>query len=85
MDILVYSHSNCIYCNHQKQWMKENNIEFQEKDILTDQESYMEFLKIKAPGTPFTIIKTEETEHQIIGFNKDELTTLLIQKNTVEQ
>ncbi|MDZ3957037.1 glutaredoxin family protein [Bacillus thuringiensis] len=85
MNIVVYSHSNCIYCNHQKQWMEENNIEFQEKDIKNDQESYMEFLKIKAPGTPFTIIKTKKTEHQIIGFNKEQLTKLLLQPNRMEQ
>lgn len=79
MKVIVYSNQNCGYCVKQKEFLEENKIEFEERDI-SDVQHYQSLLDLGGRGTPFTIIKTSETEKDIIvsGFDKERLTTLLI-------
>lgn len=72
MDIIVFSNSNCRFCLQQKEWMSENKITFQEKNIINP-EHYEEFLKHNVQGVPLTIIKSGDRVQKIRGFNEKEL------------
>jgi len=74
MKVIVYSTSVCPYCDFAKQFLKDNNIEFEEIDVAQNQEKAQEMIdKSGQMGVPVI-----EVDGQIvIGFNKEKLKQLL--------
>lgn len=66
--IKVYSTPACPYCLMTKQFLKDNNIEFEDIDVSTNQEKAQEMIeKTGQMGVPVLDIDGEI----IIGFDKD--------------
>lgn len=78
MEIVVYLSKNCGYCHHQKAFLQENGIVFEERDIA-EKKYLQELMDLGGSGTPFTLINENgETVSKINGFNRAELNKLLL-------
>ena len=72
--ITVYSTSTCPYCIRAKQFLKDNNIEFEDIDVSVDQEKAQEMVeKTSQMGVPVLDIDGEV----IVGFDKDAVSKAL--------
>lgn len=72
--VTVYSTSTCPYCIKAKQFLKDNNIEFEDIDVSVDQEKVQEMVeKTGQMGVPVINIDGEI----IVGFDKDAITKAL--------
>lgn len=79
MQVIVYASKQCGFCIKQKEFLLENGISFEERDIKK-QIFFNEFKELGGFGTPFTVVKKdEEIISKVHGFNKDELSKILIQ------
>ncbi|WP_425539578.1 glutaredoxin family protein [Microaceticoccus formicicus] len=72
-DIIVYSSDTCPYCTALKDYLKEKNVAFTEKNITTDMEARKELMNMGHMGVPITIIDNQE----IVGFDQPKLDQLL--------
>ncbi len=77
--VTIYTTPTCPYCKQEKEFLKENNVEFEEIDVASDSDKAKEMVdKTGQMGVPATIVKTDdEKEEIIIGFNQDKLKELL--------
>lgn len=72
--ITVYSTSWCGFCHQLKNWLKEQNIEFNDIDIEDDQDAAKEVVEAtKQMGVPVTKI----ADQYIIGFDRPKLEAAL--------
>jgi len=72
--VTVYGTSSCVYCRMVKEFLKENKIEFGEKDVFSDEVARAEMVKMSGQsGVP--VIKIGE--ELVIGFNKPIIKELL--------
>lgn len=72
--ITVYSTPTCPYCIKVKQFLKDNNIEFEDFDVSTNQEKAQEMVeKTGQMGVPVLDIDGEI----IVGFDKDAISKVL--------
>lgn len=63
----IFSTPTCHYCRLAKEWMNENNVEFEEVDVKADLEARKFMIeKSNQMGVPVTI--TAEG-HVLVGFN----------------
>jgi glutaredoxin len=75
--VIIYTQETCPPCFAEKEWLKANNIEFEERDIRKNQSYMKEVMDLGASATPVTVIKTEEGKQVVMGFKEDELSVLL--------
>ncbi|MBT2698714.1 glutaredoxin family protein [Bacillus sp. ISL-40] len=68
--VIIYSQETCPPCHAEKLWLKENGIEFEEKDIRKNDQYLQELIELGASATPVTIIKDEDSEEFILGFDQ---------------
>jgi glutaredoxin len=74
LGVIVYSSENCSYCVKLKAFMQTHGLEYELKDIQSDEDIYKEFRELGAVGTPFTIMKKKENvEWEVLGFNETKL------------
>jgi len=72
--IIVYSTATCPYCRQAKEFLKQNNINFEEIDVASDQNAAQEMVqKSGQMGVPVLDINGEI----IIGFDLDKITQSL--------
>ena len=77
---VIYSTPSCVYCKMTKAFLEEKGIEFEEKDVASDEEARKEMLEISGQmGVPVTVIN----DSVVIGFDKGTLEMLLEGKNEV--
>lgn len=68
--VKIYSTSTCPYCIRAKQFLKENNIVFEEADVSSDQAQAEEMIRKSGQmGVPVIDIEGQI----IVGFDKDRL------------
>ena len=68
--VKVYSTPTCPYCIRAKQFLKENNIDFEDMDVSANQEQAQEMIKISGQ----TAVPVLDIEGEIIvGFDKDRI------------
>jgi len=68
--VIVYTGEFCPYCTLVKNFLKEHNIEFTERDVQNDQSAYKELIeKTGQNGIPVLDIEGKI----IIGFNETEI------------
>ena len=74
MKVKVYTTPICAYCTALKEFLKENNIEFEEIDVSKDQGAAKEIIeKTGQMGVPVI-----EIDGQIVvGFNREKIVKLL--------
>ncbi|WP_066066851.1 glutaredoxin family protein [Neobacillus soli] len=75
--VIIYSQETCPPCHAEKLWFKENGIEFEERDIRKDDQYLQELIELGAAATPATIIKDEDSEEIILGFDQAKLAQIL--------
>lgn len=81
MEVIVYSSNGCGFCTKQKKFLKEKGIVFEEREVNTNEQYFQEFEELGGSGVPLTIVKEAgETVSTIIGFNREELSKILIQQ-----
>jgi len=81
MEVIVYSSNGCGFCTKQKEFLKEKGIVFEEREVNTNEQYFREFEELGGLGVPLTIVKEAgETVSTIIGFNREELSKILIQQ-----
>ncbi|MGO1580651.1 MAG: glutaredoxin family protein [Peptoniphilaceae bacterium] len=71
--VVVYTSSTCPYCTMAKDYLKERNVEFEEKNVQTDSQARSELMAKGYTGVPVISIDNEE----IVGFDKSKLDELL--------
>lgn len=72
--VKVYSTPTCPFCLRAKQYLKDNNIEFEDIDISSDQKKSQEMVeKSGQMGVPVLDIEGEI----IVGFDKDKISSVL--------
>ena len=73
-NVKVYSTPTCSFCIRAKQFLTENNVEFESIDISTDPEQAKEIVeKSGQMGVPVIAVGSEV----IVGFDKDRIESVL--------
>lgn len=69
-EVVIYSTPTCHFCQTAKQFFKENDVEYTEFDVSTDQEKRAEMIeKSGQMGVPVIFIG----EEMVIGFDEAKL------------
>ena len=72
--VKIYSTPTCPWCMRAKQFLKENNIDFQDYDVSSDQQAAEEMIRISGQmGVPVLDIEGEI----IVGFDKERIKQVL--------
>lgn len=72
--VTVYSTSTCPYCTRAKQFLKENNVEFEDIDVAASQEKVQEMVKKSGQmAVPVLDVGGEI----IVGFDKERISKAL--------
>ncbi|MBI2514702.1 glutaredoxin family protein [Candidatus Wolfebacteria bacterium] len=72
--ITIYTTPWCVYCKMTKAFFKEQNVQYEEKDVSTDAAARDEMIaKSQQMGVPVIDIDGELT----VGFDKERLSQLL--------
>lgn len=77
-EVIVYSSTGCPYCEKVKGFLKEHNIEFEERNASLHKEYFDELKARKIFGTPATLINGK----LVLGFQEKKLKKLLDLSNT---
>lgn len=73
-NVKIYSTSTCPYCKMVKQFLKENNIEFEDVDVASNQTAAQEMVKKSGQmGVPVLDIDGQI----VVGFDKGKIKQLL--------
>lgn len=75
--VIIYSQETCPPCHEEKLWLKENGIEFEERDIRKNDQYLQELIELGASATPATIIKDKDREEFILGFDPAKFAEIL--------
>jgi glutaredoxin len=75
--VIIYTQKTCPPCHEEKLWLNENGIVFEERDIHKDDRFLYELIELGAAATPATIIKDEDSEDVILGFDRSNLAEIL--------
>lgn len=77
-NVTIYTTPTCVYCNMAKQFFKENNIAYVEKDVAQDSKAADEAIeKSGQMAVPVIVVENEGKEEVIVGFDKEKLAMLL--------
>ena len=72
--VTIYTTPNCVYCQMTKEFFKQNNVVYDEKDVSVDEKAREEMVEKSGQlGVPVVDISGKI----IIGFNKEILLELL--------
>ena len=72
--VIIYSTPTCVYCKMAKEYFKEHNVEYEEKDVAKDLEARKEMVeKSEQLGVPVIDIDG----HIVVGFDQEEVAQLL--------
>ncbi|MDY6787017.1 MAG: glutaredoxin family protein [candidate division WOR-3 bacterium] len=73
-NVKVYSTPTCPWCTRAKNYLKSNNVQFEDIDVSTDREKAMEMVKKSGQqGVPVIEINGQI----IIGFDQNKIDNLL--------
>ncbi len=72
--VLIYTTPTCVYCRMTKAFFNDNKVEYQEKNVTTDEKAQEEMIhKSGQLGVPVIDIDGQI----VVGFDKDKLSELL--------
>ncbi|MBN2097521.1 MAG: glutaredoxin family protein [Candidatus Omnitrophica bacterium] len=73
-NVKVYSTPTCPYCIRLKQFLKDNNIQFEDIDVASNQQAAQEMVdKTGQMGVPVVNIDGEV----VVGFDREKISQLL--------
>jgi len=72
--VIIYTTPTCVYCKMAKEFFKQNNVEFEEKNLVSDEAAREEAVqKSGQMGVPVI-----DVDGQImVGFDKEKLSKIL--------
>lgn len=74
MAVIVYTTQTCVYCRAAKKFFAEHNVQYEEKDVVSDEEARNSMIeKSGQMGVPVI----EVNGNIVVGFNKQKLAELL--------
>lgn len=76
-NVIIYTQETCPPCHAEKLWLKENGIDFEERDIRKDDQFMQEIISLGASATPATVIKDENGQEVVMGFDQEKLASIL--------
>jgi len=62
-----------MFCNRTKEFLREHNVAFTDRDITTDESAFAELQKLGVMTTPVTVVDGQ----MVIGYDVERLKTLL--------
>ncbi len=72
--IIVYSAPNCPHCKHLEDYLKKKGVDFDLIDLGEKPEKGQKLVeKTGQMSVPVMIIKTDEEEKIVVGFNQQEI------------
>ena len=71
--VTVYTSNTCPYGTMAKDYLKDREVAFEEKNVQTDKEARQELMAMGYTGVPVICVDNE----QIVGFDKARLDELL--------
>lgn len=71
--VTVFTSPTCPHCTSAKAYLKENNIDFEERDVTKDSEARKELIEKGYRGVP--VIRVDEED--MVGFDQARLAELL--------
>jgi glutaredoxin-like YruB-family protein len=79
MHIRIYSTPACGYCRLAKEFLKEKGIDFEDVDVMANQEAAEEMIKISGQmGVPVIAITKDDSSQEImVGFQAEKLKEIL--------
>ncbi|WP_139491928.1 glutaredoxin family protein [Brevibacillus dissolubilis] len=76
--VIVYTQVTCGPCQQEKNWLKENGVAFEERDVRANDAFFNEAIQLGASSTPVTLIEEENGDRSVIhGFDVDSLKQVL--------
>lgn len=66
--VTVFSQPNCVPCRKVKTWLDSKGVEYEERDITTDEEAYRHVRELGHMGVP--VIETKEKNWSGIDLEK---------------
>ena len=73
-EIEVYTTPTCPYCTKLKDWLENENINYEDIDLSQNKKKAQELIqKTGQRGVPQTLIKKDGEEKAVIGFNPEEI------------
>jgi len=75
--VVIYTQEGCGPCTAEKLWLKDNGVEFEERDIRENPAYLDEIVELGASATPATLIKDENGSQVILGFDQEKLEKIL--------
>lgn len=77
--VTIYTTPTCPWCKKTKAFFDEHNVEYEEKNVASDQDAAKEMIeKSGQRGVPVTIIDHDGEEEIVTGFEEDKLRDLLL-------
>jgi len=71
--VVLYTQPGCPPCGAEREFLEQNNVEFDERNIRENPEYLQELQEIGSMSTPTTVIGDEI----IVGFDKEKISQLL--------
>ncbi len=76
--VTIYTTPTCHFCQMTKQFFKENNVKYAEKDVSVNHEAAHEMVhKSGQMGVPVISVVSDSGEEIIVGFDRPRLETML--------
>lgn len=78
MKVTIYSTPTCPYCKQTKAFYDENNVEYTDVDVSSDEDKAKEMIdKSGQMGVPVSVIEKDGHEEIVIGFDEKKLREIL--------
>ena len=78
MEVKVYSTPTCPWCDKAKNFLNENNVDFEEVNVAENEKAADEMIeKSGQMGVPVISIKKDGKENILVGFNEEKIRELL--------
>lgn len=71
--IKIYTSNTCSHCSAAKEYLKEREYNYEERNVSTDPSAKKELMKMGYMGVPIIMVDDEVIE----GFNKNKLDEIL--------
>jgi glutaredoxin-like protein NrdH len=75
--VVIYTQESCGPCTAEKLWLKDNGIEFEEKNIRENPKYLDEIVELGASATPATVISDGDSTEVVLGFDQEKLGEIL--------
>ncbi|WP_077624896.1 glutaredoxin domain-containing protein [Sediminibacillus massiliensis] len=76
-EVVIYTQETCGPCHAEKEWLRDNNVSFEDRDVRKNSEYMEEVVNLGASATPVTVVKDGDDQEVVMGFDRERLSVLL--------